>query len=670
MTQFQTQDPSQPTRGEQLANVHDYPWYWRLRELFGLNRHALSSEEDPQTAAEREGLQLQEWFMRQFQISTNRQERYRIFEEMDTFDLVQAVMDVYAEECTQKDYDKGRAVWIESRHSHMVHSGDVCLANAMLEDRLFQLVRQTCVMGDSFRRLLYQAGKGVLGWKYAAPPQCHRVEDKYDRLIGFRQDGHSFRGRKHPVSFPWDYVHFRLMGKEVDTVYGSSACAPLFRSWRQLVLFEDSDLMYNLRRAASRNLVLVDTGDLDDVEATERLNRWRKRMKKHEFIDPASPSYKKSYNPLTPLEDIFVAIRGPDDQTRIENLEGSPNPLSPERMDYYRKKFCGVARIPGDYLGWGEDSDAKSTLLQKDVRFARTMKRVQKMAIYGVRNLLDIHYSLFSGDPDRDVQDQDKYDVSKNPYLVCMSPISYLDEWERLELVQLRYSIIEAMAGLGQSLQIDVHAWTTYILLHYAKLPEDIVRLLTKRVDNADAAGGGMPPGSPSGSPGLFGAAPGGNGAPPASGGPAGPGEEFDLNNDRFGLHGNGRRRLLTEVERKWGAARKGMDSRRWSSGFYEPNEAEQKRIAEAIHASPKLRKLIGDFAEFHSDDELTEQQTDFSTLPPRILCEEFDTVSNCKVYQMRFFSDDVAEDDEAKILKEDIARLNQPVLTEGRSGN
>ena len=89
-------------------------------------------------------------------------------------------------------------------------------------------------MGDEFRRLIYQHGKGVLGWKYAPAAQVHRMEDKYDRLIGFREDGKQFRKKNHPVSWPWDYVHFRLLGPEDHTMYGTSMCAPLFRSWRQL----------------------------------------------------------------------------------------------------------------------------------------------------------------------------------------------------------------------------------------------------------------------------------------------------------------------------------------------------------------------------------------------------------------------------------------------------
>lgn len=554
---------------------------WRLLDRFGLTRHPIAQEQDPDTEAKDEQKKLQEWLEKTLRLTTNRIERYRIFQMLDQFDLIQAVFNTYAEEGTQKDLDKGKSVWVESKHPHMIDKGETCFQNIMIEDRLFALDRQTLLLGDQFRRLVYQSGQGVLGWHYADPKTVHRQDDKYDRLVGFKQDGQTFRGkRKYAVSWPWDFIHFRLMGKYDDSQYGTSECEPLYRSARQLILMEDSDLLYNLRRAAERNLVLVDTGDLDDVEATDRLSRWRKRLKKHEFIDPNSPRYTANYNPWSPLEDIFVAIRGPDDQTRIESLAGSSTPLSPERLDYYRKKFFGIARIPQAYLGFADGGDTKSNLLQLDCRFARTIKRSQKMLIYGLRNTLDVHYMLCPQDGNE--EEMKKFDPELNPYTVQMSPIAYLDEWSRLELVQLRMSLVESVAGLGQALHINERAWSIYILLHYAKLPENVIQMMLRRADQIPEE-----PQAPTQKEGLAGAV------------------EWK------------RKQLITEVEKRWGP-RKGS---KWSEGFYDLKPEEEKQIAEAIHNSPYLRMIIGNIAENHEDDIVDQvhlTQTDWSVRPPR----------------------------------------------------
>ncbi len=301
-------DPHHPVRqpapghsGQiRFAQPHQVGWFWRLLGLYGRHSHPVTvthTGDEAGVIAE----QVQEWFVKHLQIARDRKERYRIFDEMDSFGLVSGILDVYAEESTQQDYDRGRSVWIESKAQGMVKAGEECLRNTQMEDRVTFIARRMGKRGDAFQRLIYQTGKGVLGWKLAQADKVYRLEDKYGRLIGFREDGQKYRQKKRSVSWPWDYVHFRLLGKYEEAGYGTAILDALFRPWRQMTLAEDSVLMYRMRRAPDRNLVLVDVGNMEEHEAVQYLNAWRKRFRKFEFIDPASPNYRKQYNPLTPL---------------------------------------------------------------------------------------------------------------------------------------------------------------------------------------------------------------------------------------------------------------------------------------------------------------------------------------------------------------------------------
>ena len=287
--------------------------------------------------------------------------------------LVSGILDVYAEESTQRDYDRGRSVWIESKSNGIVKAGEECLRNVGMEDRVAYITRRMGKLGDAFQRLIYQTGKGVLAWRQAPATKVHRVEDKFARLTGFREDGQKYRGKKRTTSWPWDYIHFRLLGKYEEAGYGTSLLESMFRPWRQMTLAEDSVLMYRMRRAPDRNLVLVDVGNMEEHEAIQYLNSWRKRFRKWEFVDPASPNYKKQYNPLTPTEDVFVAMRR-DNTTRIESLSGAGNMGELYDLEHFRNKFFGSAKVPKAYFGFEGDINAKATLLQQDVRFARSCK--------------------------------------------------------------------------------------------------------------------------------------------------------------------------------------------------------------------------------------------------------------------------------------------------------
>jgi hypothetical protein len=585
------QGAAEPSRSLYPRKTHRDGFFFRLMNIFKRPSHPIDAELVLDNALDQ---MISEWWEGRFRLSSDRAQRYDIFNEMDTFGLVSGILDVYAEEVTQVDYDKGRSVWIESSDGKIVRLGEECLRNCQVEDRVTPIARRMCKYGDAFQRLIYQSSRGVLGWRLAATRAVSRLEDKYARLIGFRESGQQFRSaRKRATSWPWDYIHFRLLGKNEETMYGTSILEAMFRPWRQMTLAEDAVLMYRMRRAPDRNLITIDVGDMEESDALDYVNRWKKRFRKHEFIDPASPEYKKQFNPLTPVEDIFLPTRGAEGNTKIESLSGAGNADEIYDLEYFRNKFFGSAKVPKAYFGFEGEINAKATLMQQDVRFARSAKRIRKAMLYGFRQLLDIHYVLVEETSEEATREQGK------EYVVQMAPIAYLDEWERLELVQLRYQIVDAMANLAQSLQIDVKVWAMYVLLNYAKLPEDLVLKLTSKT-------GEVP-------------------------------EESLTPKQRQRIlleHGP---EVLKQVVEPIGTA-----------GFYDLSAEEQMMIAEAIHKSPALRRVIGDIAEYFDDDvrEAALQQTDPSLLPPMVKGETL--------------SDDYADDEAAKELKEDLETLDK----------
>lgn len=605
--------------------------FWRMLNLFGLTTHPTGFGDDPESAGEA----LREWLDDKFKLGTDRRERYRIFDEMDQFDLIISLLDTLGEEATQPDYDTKEAVWIESSHAEMIKAGKVCLTNCAVQDKITGITRAMSKYGDHFRRLIYKTGQGVLGWKSMNAGQVFRVEDKYDRLIGFKQDGQKFRGEiKHPVSWPWDYVHFRLIGRDEHEGYGTSYLLGLFRSWRTLELGMDSVLMYRLRRAPDRNMVMVDVGDLDEHEAVDFVNRWRKRFRKHEYIDPASPDYRKQFNPLTPLEDIFIPVRGADSSTRVDQLSGAGNVVDIADIEAMVNMFYGAARAPKAYFGWEGDINAKATLMQQDVRWARTLKRVQKCAVYGLRQLLDIHYCLLA-----EHAKDDRYDPEQHPYVVQMSPIAYLDEWERLELLQLRNGIVEGMSRWAQDMGMNPRVWSMYILLNYAKLPEDLVLKLIAKAPQTPMGMGGGGEEEPS---------PGDEAARASYAADLMPLLE-DESEITKALRAKGKSRLL-----EW-ADKEGMklseETKSWMSGFYPLSKAEEQMIGKLMHGDARLRKIVGDIAEVTMED-IVIQQTDKSMMPPRV-------VRNGEIIAL---ADDYGDNPEAQVLEEHKAKLLEDV--------
>jgi len=584
-------ETDRPLRGQ----PHRTPWYWNLLGLYDRQSRPMATYFDDLDAEDQTSRALAESaYERLFTLAADRRRRYEIYDEMDTYGLVSGILDVYAEESTQRDYDRGVSAWVESKNAAMVRAGEECFRNCQVEDRIAAIVRRMLKYGDAFQRLLYATEKGVLGWRFSPTLAVSREEDKYQRLVGFKQEKTKFRAGKRDVSWPWDFIHFRLLGKREESTYGTSLLDGLFRSWRRMTLTEESILMYRLRRVPDRNLIMVNVGNMEEHEAMAFVNRWRKRFRKHELVDPATPEYKKQYNPLTPLEDIFVPlIEGRE--SRVELLAGSGTIGEVYDLDHFRDEFFGSAKVPKAYFGFEGDINAKATLMQQDVRFARTCKRIQRAAIFGLRQLCDVHYVLLQ----KPGAGKNEFDptLAENAYMVQMSPISYLDEFERLELIQLRYQIVEAMSRLAQDMQLDPRVWATYVLLNYAKLPEDLVLKLIKKTPDQVATGGGV----------GF--------------------EAQDAETRDAILDNDGKARL----------------------GYVSLSEDEQLAIAKCVHDSPMLRRSIASWAEYGAEpDPMTAglRQTDPSLLPP---------VSNGIT-----ISDGVEDNAVVKQLHEDLEALRE----------
>jgi len=503
----------------------------------------------------------------------SRPRRYEIYRQMAHFDLVSSALSLFAEETTQIDYDRGQSIWIESSDRQLQGVGQQALRNVKAEDHLASVVYKTCQFGDDFRRLMYQTGAGVLGWQRSKPDKVQRKEDAYGRVVAYLEDGRKFRNNKTPRSWPWDYVHFRLLGPEntEEDVYGASILQAAYRAWRQLALAEDALLMYRLRRMPERNMIMLDTGQLEDAEAMAYANRWRKAMKKTDFVDPASGDYVKRFNPLTPFEDLVIPIRG-QQNTQVTKMSGGGQMDRIYDLEHYRNKFFGSMRIPPAYMSFERDLNSKASLVQMDVRFARTCKRIRRAILTGFRTLVDIHFALI---------DADRKDSVYNPisrqedYLVQMAPISYLDEYERQQHVELRASMVEQQARLGRDLELDPQTWAAYLLTTHAQLPEDLVIKLTSGTGEKDA-----------------------NAA-------------FEAYAAAENMPEDERQKWRSDpemIERTFGAE---------FTGGYELSRKEKKAALEALKSSPKLQAIVGRIRASVEED-MTESQIDQSVRPPQ----------------------------------------------------
>jgi uncharacterized membrane protein YgcG len=255
----------------------------------------------------------------------------------------------------------------------------------------------------------------------------------------------------------WQVSHFRLLGSDAFLPYGSSVLEGARRIWRQLILIEDAMLVYRVIRSPERRVFYIDVGNIPPENVADYLEQAQTSLKRNAVVDKTTGQVDLRYNPLSVDEDYFLPVRGGDTGTRIDTLAGGSNTTAIEDVEYIQKKLFAALKIPKAYLGYDEDIGAKATLAQEDIRFSRTIQRIQKTIISELNKVAMIHlythgyseedlmqFELKLSNPSSIAQQQ-KLELIRTKFEISGSaPEGLLDrEWIRKNILDLNDDEIE-----------------------------------------------------------------------------------------------------------------------------------------------------------------------------------------------------------------------------------
>jgi hypothetical protein len=340
----------------------------------------------------------------------NRKKRYKEYEEMDEYPEVGAAFDIYADDTTQRG-SRGERWTIDSESSLVVDEVQDFFTDIRLDKILWDISRNTVKYGDCFIEMIVNIKKpeeGVKKIKVLNPNYLLRVENEFGYLKKFLQEIptsdvnevlYNGTGEQRPIKYieldKHQIVHFRLHTSDpVFYPYGKSIAALCHRIFRSLKMMEDAMMIYRLSRAPERRIFYIDTGNLPTSKAEMFIERIKQKFKKEKFYQGSTSQVNARYNPMSLDEDFFVATKN-GRGTKIETLPGATNLGEIEDVRYYRDKLLAALKIPKDYLVEKDKSpERKANLSQLDVKFARTIQRVQVDIESGLENLAKRHLQL------------------------------------------------------------------------------------------------------------------------------------------------------------------------------------------------------------------------------------------------------------------------------------
>ena len=319
-----------------------------------------------------------------------RREIFRDYDAMDNDPILASALDIYADESTLKN-EYGDILTIRSSDEEVRAILNNLFYDVMnVEFNLWPWVRNLCKYGDFFLGLEMAEGKGIVNVTPYSVYNTERLEGTDETNPNYVKF-HVEDDQLGKVDYEnYEIAHFRLLADTNWLPYGKAMIENGRRLWKQLSLMEDAMLIHRIMRAPEKRVFKIDIGNIPPNEVDNYMQRIINKMKKIPFVDQNTGDYNLKYNIQNLTEDFYLPVRGGDSGTNIENLSGLEF-SNIEDIDYLKNKLFAALKIPKAYLGYEEQVNGKATLAAEDVRFARTIERIQRIVISELTKIAIVH---------------------------------------------------------------------------------------------------------------------------------------------------------------------------------------------------------------------------------------------------------------------------------------
>ena len=333
---------------------------------------------------------------------------YRDADLMDAFPEIGAALDIVSEESTFIN-ENGTMVNISSRSDRVKNILEDLFVNRLsIHTMLPMICRSMCKYGNTFMLLNIDSKNGVLGWKQLPVYEMERWENGQNTPYATPMTNLTTVDENAPqdTKFAWigqnDYIpyrnwqiaHFRLLYDSMFLPYGVSYLNKARRHFRMLSMMEDMMLIYRLDRSIERRVFKINVGAIDEADVQAYVQEIANNFKRKPIVDPLTGQIdlRKSFMNVT--EDFFIPTRDDNAANPIETLQGAQNLTAMDDIKFVQNKVLTALRVPKSFLNFEETTGDGKNLSLLDVRFTRTVNRIQQSLLMELNKIAIIHLYL------------------------------------------------------------------------------------------------------------------------------------------------------------------------------------------------------------------------------------------------------------------------------------
>ena len=333
---------------------------------------------------------------------------YAEYDSMDTDAIIASALDIISDESTLKN-DLGEVLSIKSSDEDIQKILYNLFYDVLnVEFNLWPWIRNMCKYGDFFLKLEIAEGFGVYNvipysafnierMEYTDPDNPAKVVFKFDpdgvvaSDYGYFNVPNQDNKNAGSVIFEnYEMAHFRLLTDVNYLPYGRSYIEPARKLFKQYVLMEDAMLVHRIVRAPEKRVFYLNIGSIPPNEIEAFMEKTISKLKRTPYVDQKTGDYNLKYNLQNSLEDFYIPVRGNDASTKIETTPGLQYDGITDVV-YLRDKLFAALKVPKAFMGYDENLEGKATLAAQDIRFARTIERIQRIMTSELYKIAMVH---------------------------------------------------------------------------------------------------------------------------------------------------------------------------------------------------------------------------------------------------------------------------------------
>ena len=338
------------------------------------------------------------------ELSNDRMSRLADYREMLNDGVTLSAVELISEDASLIDQDTNLAAWVESSDNpdfaemmtdflkNKLHINDVIYPIA------FNIVAfGECFLDTNYSNISYLKEYKVGDFFTIADPEDVLHIYRFGVPLGYLHSKDKVTDKLLPER---SYIHFisdRSNKEYIDennesyVQFGSSFLEGARTYYKQRQLLDDLLILARLTRSSFYRLFSVDVGSASSQDTARMMRELKTAISSKQSINVSTEVFSSKSSPILTGGNVYFPVRNGQGAVNVQEVGGEVNVSALADIDMFDDRYFGALKVPKQFLGQADEMPGgigDTTLTQLDIRYARTVKRCQRIIKSGLKDLI------------------------------------------------------------------------------------------------------------------------------------------------------------------------------------------------------------------------------------------------------------------------------------------